>query len=41
MLSKLLTRWIIYFLLFEMLIVLDYILEIIIPCVYYLYTQVL
>jgi len=41
MLSKVLAKGIIYFLLFEILIVLDYIIEIIIPCIYYLYTQVL
>ncbi len=41
MLSKTISKGIIYFMLFEMLVALDYIIEIIIPCICYFYTEIL
>jgi hypothetical protein len=41
MLSKMLSKVVILFMVFEILLVLDYILEIIIPCISYFCTQVL
>jgi len=41
MLNKLLSKSIVILLLFEILLALDYVIEIILPCIFYIYSQVL